>query len=52
MNGMELLDGAASFIVRNQMAKLPENVPADFDHVFVADRHSQVGVDRLCCVRL
>lgn len=43
---MELLDRTASFVIRNQMAKLAKDVSPDFDHVLVTDRHLEVRVDR------
>lgn len=49
---MELLNGTTSLIIGNQVAKFAENIPADFDHVLMTDRHAKMSVNGLCCVCL
>lgn len=52
MNRVELLNGTASIVIGNQVSKFAEDIPADFDHVLMTDRHAKMSVDGLCCICL
>jgi hypothetical protein len=52
MNSLELFDRATAFIIGDQMTKFTQNIPSDFDHVFVADWYAEVSVYRFGSVCL